>query len=208
MIPMPNQDVTPRRGRRSGPSTTRDQVLHAAQLRFAREGFAATSIRKIAVDAGVDPALVMQFFKSKDALFAASLAISEDVQDRISAAFDGPRDQIGVTLTQNFLSLWEEGADVGPLMATLRGAATNDFAAEQLRTFIQARFLQVIGPKFGEGPDKATRAAVATSMLMGLVLARDMIGVPIVANLSREDIARMIGGAIQTILEGDANSGS
>ncbi len=53
---------SPKLGRRSGPSTTRDDVLRAAQKRFSRDGFDGTSIRKVATDAGVDPALVMQFF--------------------------------------------------------------------------------------------------------------------------------------------------
>lgn len=197
-----DQDINPRRGRRSGPNSTRDVVLLAAQTRFAAEGFAATSIRSVATDAGVDPALVMQFYKSKDALFAASLTLSDAVQDRMAAAFDGPRDRLGESLTRSFLGLWEDSEDAAPLMATLRGAASNAFAAEQLRAFVQARLLSVIGPKFGQGPDSAARAGVVIAMLMGLVLARDMIGVPLVASLPRDEVAVMIGQAIQSVLEG------
>lgn len=197
-----DHNVAARRGRRSGPNNTRDEVLQAARVRFATEGFAATSIRRVAADAGVDPALVMQFYKSKEALFAASLALSDAVKDRITATFDGPRERLGESLTDGFLRLWEEGPDAGSLMATLRGAASNEFAAERLRDVVQARLMSVIGPKFGEGPDSAARAGVVVSMLMGLVLARDMIGVPVVKRLPRADVARMIGAQIQSILEG------
>lgn len=195
-------DAARRPGRRSGPSSTREDVLQVAQTRFANDGYAATSIRKVAADAGVDPALVMQFYKSKDGLFAASLVLSDKIQARITAAFDGPNDRLGESLTYNFLSLWEEGVDTEPLMATLRGAASNAFAAERLRDFVQARLLSVIGPKFGKGPDSAKRAGIAVSMLMGLVLARNMVGVPLVAELSREDIAKTVGPSIQAVLEG------
>ncbi|MEY8097168.1 TetR family transcriptional regulator [Falsihalocynthiibacter sp. S25ZX9] len=193
---------TSRLGRRSGPNTTRNDVLQAAQTRFAQDGFSATSIRKVAADAGVDPALVMQFYKSKDGLFAASLALSYEVQDRIAAAFDGPKERLGESLTQTFLSLWEESSDTEALMATLRGATSNDFAAEQLREFVQVRLLSVIGPKFGDGQESARRVGVVISMLMGLVLTRDMIGIPLVKSLSRNEIATMIGPSIQSILEG------
>jgi len=197
----PSTEDVSRRGRRVGPSTTRDDVLRAAQVRFAKDGYDATSIRKIAVDAGVDPALVMQFYKSKDGLFAASLALSDEVQARISAAFDGPKNKLGENLTRNFLSVWEQGADSEALMATLRGAASNTYAAEVLAKFVQARLLSVIGPKFGEGLEEAHRAGIVVSMLMGLVVMRDMVGVPLVADLSREEVARTVGPSVQAILE-------
>lgn len=61
---------------RPGPSgppedlTTRARIRDAAILRFAREGFGA-SVRAIAADADVSPALVLHHFGSKDGLRAA-----------------------------------------------------------------------------------------------------------------------------------------
>jgi AcrR family transcriptional regulator len=57
---------------RSAPAdpTTRERIRDAAVLRFARDGFGA-SIRSIATDAGVSPALVIHHFGSKDELHAA-----------------------------------------------------------------------------------------------------------------------------------------
>ncbi|SDK29327.1 transcriptional regulator, TetR family [Nocardioides sp. YR527] len=49
--------------------TTRDRIRDAAVLRFARDGFSA-SVRSIATDAGVSPALVIHHFGSKDELHA------------------------------------------------------------------------------------------------------------------------------------------
>lgn len=201
-MPKQTEDEAPRMGRRSGANTTREEVLHAARARFAKEGYAATSIRAVAADAGVDPALVMQFYKSKDGLFAASLDLSDVIQDRVSAAFDAPKEQLGEGLAYNFLTLWEEGPNTNSLMATLRGATSNEFAAGQLSDFIQGRLLAVIGPKLGDGPDSAARAGIVISMLMGLILARSVVGVPLVANQSREEVARKVGPAIQTILTG------
>ena len=46
------------RGRRPGGPDTRGQILDAARKSFADKGFGGTTIRAVAGEAGVDPALV------------------------------------------------------------------------------------------------------------------------------------------------------
>lgn len=48
-----------------------DLILRIARQTFARRGFEATSVREIARDCGVDPALVAHHFGSKDSLWTA-----------------------------------------------------------------------------------------------------------------------------------------
>ena len=62
-----------KRGRRPGPSTTRDAILAAARERFSEHGYDRVRMRDVAADAGVDVALVTYHFGSKDGLFAAAL---------------------------------------------------------------------------------------------------------------------------------------
>src|SRR5271155_1399356 len=113
-----------RRGRRPGTSTTRQTILDAARARFASDGFAATTIRRVAADAGVNASLVMQFFRSKDELFAAVMSISPEALGRFSTAFEGPDEHLGERVVGAFLDAWE-GTDSEPLMAMLRGAIAN-----------------------------------------------------------------------------------
>ena len=51
---------------------TEGAILEAARDLFAHLGFEKTTIRGVASAAGVDPALVMQYFGNKDGLFAAA----------------------------------------------------------------------------------------------------------------------------------------
>ena len=51
---------------------TREAILDAARQRFAESGYEQTSIRAVAAEAGVNSALVMHFFGSKEALFRAA----------------------------------------------------------------------------------------------------------------------------------------
>ena len=69
----------PRTGRRPGNQDTRGQILDAARQAFAGRGFAATSIRAIAADAGVDAALVHHYFDSKQQLFLATVSLPQDL---------------------------------------------------------------------------------------------------------------------------------
>lgn len=64
----------PRRGRRPGGEVSgRSALLSAAQKLFARSGFAGASLREVAREAGVAPALVCQLFGSKEGLYDALL---------------------------------------------------------------------------------------------------------------------------------------
>src|SRR5260370_23940116 len=48
-----------------------EALLKSARQAFARRGFEATSVREIARDCGVDPALISHHFGSKEALWIA-----------------------------------------------------------------------------------------------------------------------------------------
>jgi AcrR family transcriptional regulator len=188
-----------RRGRRPGTNTTRQAILDAARARFASNGFAATTIRLVAADAGVDAALVMQFFRSKDELFAAVMSISPAALARLSGAFDGPDEHLGERVVRAFLDVWEGAPrESEPLMAMLRGAIVNEQANTQLREFIQARLLDAVGPRVMD--DAVLRTGLASSMLVGLVVGRRIVGVPALADADAEKLVALAAPAIQSVL--------
>lgn len=195
----PKPTVT-RRGRRPGGGDTRQQILDAARARFARDGFAASTIRKIAADAGVDASLVMQFFRSKDELFAAVMSISPAALDRIAHAWDGPDEGIGERLARGFLSMWEQDAgDAEALVAMLRGAIVQERAAEQLREFLEARITANL-PVRWSGGDDALRVRAATSMLVGVIVIRRIVGVRPIADADAEDVVATVAPGLQAVL--------
>jgi AcrR family transcriptional regulator len=189
-----------RRGRRPGTSTTRQAILRAAGVRFASDGFAATTIRRVAADAGVDASLVMQFFRSKDELFAAVMSISPDALARLRTAFEGPDEHLGERVVRAFLEVWEgSSADSEPLMAMLRGAIVNEQASVQLREFIEARLLDGVQAR-EVIDDAALRAGLASSMLVGIVVGRRIVGVPALADADLETLVALVAPAIQSVL--------
>ncbi|QHK21842.1 TetR family transcriptional regulator [Pseudarthrobacter psychrotolerans] len=188
-----------RRGRRPGTSNTRQAILEAARARFANDGFAATTIRLVAADASVDASQVMQFYRSKDELFAAVMAIPPEALERFNTAFEGPDDDLGERVVRAYLGAWEGAHEVSePLMAMLRGAIVNESAAEQLRSFIQSRLLE--GTRERTDTDAALRAGIASSMLVGVVTGRQIIGVPTLLTAGTEELVTVLAPAIQQIL--------
>ena len=61
-----------RTGRRPGTPDTRDAILAIARRRFAIRGYDAASLRDIAAEAKVDPALIIHYFATKQGLFGAA----------------------------------------------------------------------------------------------------------------------------------------
>ncbi len=72
---MPNPNKKPERRKRGRPAKVHAQgdiaLLDAAQSAFARYGFEGATLRGVAANAGVDPALVAHYFGSKKALWEA-----------------------------------------------------------------------------------------------------------------------------------------
>ena len=189
-----------RPGRRPGTSTTRQTVLDAARARFATDGFTATTIRRVAADAEVDASLVMQYFRSKDELFAAVMAIPADALTRLSGAFEGPDAGLGERVVRAFLDVWEgDTRSSEPLMAMLRGAIVNDRATTQLREFLQERLLvEAIATR--QVPEATLRAAIVSSMLVGLMVGRGIVGVPMLTAADGATLIALVGPAVQSVL--------
>jgi TetR/AcrR family transcriptional regulator len=94
----PRKKREPRRpGRpRAEESNHRERLLDAAVACFAADGVAATSLRGIALKAGVTPALVNYYFGSKEQLLHAFVAERVEpavlvMRDAVLAAGDDPR---------------------------------------------------------------------------------------------------------------------
>ena len=74
-----------RKGRRPGNPGTADEILRSARDSFASLGYERASVRGIARAAGVDPALVLHYFGSKQHLFVAAVELPYDVGAEIGS---------------------------------------------------------------------------------------------------------------------------
>jgi AcrR family transcriptional regulator len=187
-----------RQGRRPGTSGSRQAILDAARTRFARDGYAGATIRKIAADSGVDASLVMQFFGSKEQLFREVMTFTPSALSRISEAFDGPEETLGERVTRAFLEVWDgPGQESEPFVAVLRAAISNEQASTQLRELIQARVTHDLGPR---DPELTVRLEIVSSMLIGVIVGRRIVHVDALVEQDRESLVRLLAPAVQAVL--------
>lgn len=183
-----------RSGRRPGHNATREDILAAARTQFAELGYDATTIRGIAAEAGVNPALIHHFFGAKEKVFVAALALPVDPTDIAATVIEGPREEAGRRLVELFLSVWESSEMRSPFLALLRSAASNEDAARMLREFLQRSILSRVGAGLGV-PE--LRLTAVGSQLMGMALFRYVIKIEPMASATEEEVVDMIAPVLQ-----------
>ncbi|VEG55717.1 transcriptional regulator [Mycolicibacterium aurum] len=193
-----------RPGRPPGPSDTRERILSSARELFARNGIDNTSIRAIAGDAGVDPALVHHYFGTKTQLFAAAIQIPIDPMTIIGPIREVPVDQIGHVLPTLLLPLWDSELGKG-FIATLRsllGGSAADLS--MVRSFLQEVIAVEVGSRVDDPPGTGRiRVQFVASQLVGVVMARYILELEPFKSLPVQQVAEIIGPNLQRYLTGE-----
>ncbi|UXA05985.1 TetR family transcriptional regulator [Mycobacterium sp. SMC-2] len=171
---------------------TKAVILTAACERFGAVGFQGATIRAIAADAGVDPAMVMRYYGSKDKLFAA--AAEFDLRFPDFAAADSA--QVGRLLVRHFLERWE--ADEA-LVILLRSSATNGEAAQRMQEIFGAQLQPLVATLVPAG-ESGVRAGLIATQILGMALCRFVLRLPPVVEMSRDEIVEWLGPTIQRYL--------
>lgn len=154
---------------RKDAEATRNRIFEAARIRFSQTSYEAVGVREIASDAGVDPALVVRYFGSKEKLFreiATNAFESADIlRGDPALAADG-------ILRRLLLSKGDEDWRLGYdpfrlLLCSVSSEVGGPIISEAFhRSFVEglARSLQ--------GRLKVARAALIASYVLGVALLR------------------------------------
>jgi AcrR family transcriptional regulator len=192
-----------RTGRRKGTPETRDAILDAARDAFADKGFDGATVRTIATNAGVDPALVHHYFGTKEQLFLATVDVPVDPGDFLPAALTGDDEHLGERVVRMFLSVWDDPRTGPPLIALIRTGLQHDWSVRLLREFVSAQILRRIIARTDMPPAEASiRAALTASQMIGLGLARYLLKLEPLASADVDTVVRMVAPTIQRYLLG------
>jgi AcrR family transcriptional regulator len=188
---------TAKTGRRRGTTGTREAILRAARDSFARKGYEGTSFRGVAKKAKVDPALVVHFFGTKAELFGASLELPFELSE-LEAVLRADRKTLGRRLAAFYLRrVFHDRAKT--VQSLLRSCVTNPEAAAILRRTIETTALALFQRVF-PGAETALRAELVASQMMGLFLARHILGVAPLASTGEERLIELVAPALQHYL--------
>ena len=193
-----------RRGPRGPVADTRGAVLAAARTRFAEHGYDGTKLRDVAADANVDVALVSYHFGSKDGLFAAAMALDVNPARLVEELTREGADGLGERLVRRLLTLLDSDRGT-PFVALVRSAATNERAATLLREFVQREVLVRLAGAI-DAPEPDLRAALCGSQVVGVIMARYIVGVEPIATAERETLVAALGPTLQRYLTGDVTT--
>jgi AcrR family transcriptional regulator len=193
--------VMRRPGRREGASGTREAITRAARRRFGALGYDRTTIRVIASDAGVDPALVLHFFGSKAELFVTVMDLPFDPEAVLPGIVAGPRRTVGDRFARFIVGTLEDEQARNVVTGLVRAAASEPEAARMVRELISRR---VVGPlAHGLRVENAElRATLVGSQIVGLVMARYVVGIEPLASLDPDRLVAALGPNLQRYLVG------
>ena len=192
-------------GRRPGATRTRGEILGAAQAAFGEYGYIGTSIRQVARAAGVDPALVLHFFTSKDQLFAEALRADAPTDRVLELADDGDVAELGERLVRRYLQLWEDSETSGRMLAVVRAASASESASRMVASFMSEDVMMPLAQKIGSS-DAPLRANLTGAHLFGVATARYVLRVEPLASLGQEAVVRLVGPTVQHYLAGELDT--
>lgn len=191
-----------RPGPRRGDVDTRQDILDAARAAFAADGYGPATIRRIAADARVDPALIHHYFGTKADLYAATIEMPINPTLLSSTLAGVPAGRLGEAIARLFFSIWSDPDNRARLLAILSGAMTgHDAGVDAFTAFIEEGLLAAIVPDV-VGEDRSMEVTLAAGHLVGVAILRYAFGIEPLASVTNDELVAMVAPRIQSYLTG------
>lgn len=178
--------VLPRAERRR---RTEARILEAARALFAEVGYERATIRGIAKVAEVDPALVMQYFGSKQELFQRAVQVTLVADGELGA--EEVVENVLSTLTVKMGELPQSS------LAMMRSMLTHPEAAASARKVLGKQVERLAETLPGE--DARLRAALITLVMLGVTVGHQLLEMEELAGVPQEEIARVLRPSLRAL---------
>jgi AcrR family transcriptional regulator len=173
--------------------STRDAIAQSAADLFRTKGYAGTSIRDIASAAGVDPALVMRHYESKDKLFVRVIGFDEHFAPQL----DGPLETLGERLAEYLID--PRGEEMRATFAALVLASDHEAIRLDLERIMRGLLVERLSGRM-TGRDAELRAWLVSAQLVGLIYSWDRLDGRLDSAAARKRVAKVYGAAIQQLI--------
>jgi len=173
----------------------KQSVRDQAFTLFARRGYSATGVRDIAAAAGVDPAIVIRHFGSKEALFLQTMSMPA----AWSEAIEGPISEVGRRMAE--IVVRSQSAGLRIYAALMRASDRPEIAARLKQPMTEA-WTKPLVSRLG-GADAEIRAHFFAAQLQGLMDALALREDEFLVNMPPEELVARYGHILQDTLTGD-----
>ncbi|KAB8188863.1 TetR family transcriptional regulator [Nonomuraea phyllanthi] len=168
---------------------TEEKILGAARTLFAEVGFERATIRAIARAAGVDPALVMQYFGTKQELFQQAARVTPVADGELTA-----EEVVEHVLASLSVKMGEvpQGS-----LAMMRSMLTHPEAAASARQVLGEQIDRLAAAIPAE--DARLRAALLTTIMLGVAVGHQLLELDELRGVSSDEIARLLRPSLRAL---------
>ncbi|MFC9688238.1 TetR family transcriptional regulator [Kribbella sp. NPDC056951] len=187
-----------RPGRWRSGAESKQRILDTARTQFLRHGYAGTTVRAVAAEAGVDPAMVFYFFGTKQGLFGAAVDMSAAVPPAIESIFTEGLDGIGERIVRTLITN-VDNSDRTPLGLLTRFGPPADQSESLVREYIDREITSRLADLI-DTPDAQARAGMVNVQILGLTVSRYIVKLEPIASATVDDLAAWFGPIINRCL--------
>jgi AcrR family transcriptional regulator len=186
--------------RRRNAAATRAAILASARKAFAQSGYDGAGVREIAAGAGVTAMLVNRYFGSKEQLFAEVLAATA-ASPTILTPENLKSPALGHTIASVLMDITKVGDTPLEGFLIMLHSASSKRASEIGRAQIESGHQKTMTAALG-GELAPQRAALILSLVAGVQVMRQMIGLSALAEADPKDLVKILGPLFQALIDG------
>ncbi|SHN25121.1 transcriptional regulator, TetR family [Cryptosporangium aurantiacum] len=173
--------------------TTAEAIYEAGRRLFLRDGYATTTVRAIAAEAGINPALVIRHYGSKEALFLATMTPTNG----FTPILEGPLESLGEALVEFVINT--AGTPGSDTFQALIMAADRPDVRERILSASREFFEQGLAERLS-GDDRELRARLVSAQVSGLMLSYWVLKDPVLTRSDRRRMVALAGRALQRLI--------
>ncbi|NHC15105.1 TetR/AcrR family transcriptional regulator [Motilibacter deserti] len=188
--------------RRRDSARTRKLLLETARRRFARDGYAATTVRDIADEAGANVALISRYFGSKEGLFEACLAAAAD-SVRGTQDGDVALEGLGRSIARGMAGVSSAHGLPEVLLLSLRPSGDEQAERARIRTLSSyaERMAALALPEGAPLPDDLhLRGQVLLATALGVAVLRATPGLGPITSATEDQLADALSDVVSALL--------
>lgn len=176
----------------------REVIATAAIRQFSEQGFERTTIRSVALEAGVDPKLVMHYFENKLQLFMATMEMPATAERATKILKVTPKALLGQALAEAIFTSQKKGEDF-QLVGIIRAASSEPEAGEMVReAYVKRSMMRIVEAMNLSQPE--LRAVMLAAVVTGFVFTTRIVPLQDLAKATDAKRKALLAKVIQEIL--------
>ena len=191
--------VNSRPGRRPGSSDTRARLIDAGRAHFLAHGYEGATLRGIAAEADVDPAMVNYWFGGKEGLLRAVLEMIATPGQILEAVLAQEPEDLAPALLATALGLWDRPEVASTFRRMVLAASTGGEAEQVVREYLGHRLVGRIEQVIG-GRDAARRTSAVASLMAGLFMTRYVLRIEPISSMERREVVAAMSPPLRAAL--------